>query len=581
MLVPDGKSSAMRWYHLYLAFLSLASVSAFLEDLEYDWRDQGPFAELGDPINYPGHSTLQSPLTGQQLHKWPSASPVVDGLSWPDLQVETPRLDEEPGSRKRKKHSHAHLLPPRETALDSGFMSCSSHPYNRVDSGNVPIPSEKAIAVNPTGRNPLVRNDRSLGGDGEVNCGQTQTQAEALASLFNSDIATTAHPSQSAEAFVKPSDFRNRKQPRFSKTLDPIERNHIQVTNPFNPSSGTTVPIVYEYIQAMSKRLHSRDLRFSNSAWTAIHATLPLCCKLNESGSASRTIRIIDSSRQQLRRYDVLESLYRNLISMIHDLHLERLNTPVEHIMHVRNIFDRLNGEILNPANGVPLLGTSNPTAKGWKDDFKNTEFGHMQERLAIYFSDGTKAQLPSLASDLIESYYDCQESDESAIRNRFGKIKDLEELNKIRMDPYLQDRFYFLYNIPATDATFQKFLSSDGGRWLKHHPNYDVFHEASWNFENALNSQPKIHRTCRKVNHAVLRIAFLSNDESKNNMRVLAPPRNLPYSFGPFLSVYNHLIKAVELIHLKHGPLLRNKNQANLCRNYQNHVVLNALIKQ
>jgi hypothetical protein len=364
MRVPDDKSSALRWYHLYLAFLSFASVSsAFLEDLEHDWRDQGPFAELGDPIselfpslreyhssngaskpcesnialrisNNPGHSTFQSPPTGQQLHEWPSASSVDDGLSLPDLQVETPRLDEELGSRKRMKHSHEHLLPPRETT-PSESMSCSSHPHNRVDSGNKLIPSKKATAVNLTGRNPLVRNDRSLSGDGEVNCGQTQTQAQALVSLFNSDIATTAHPSQTAEALVEPSAFRNRKQSQLIKTLAPMERNHIQVTNLFNPSSGTTVPIVYEYIQATSKRLHSRDLIFSNSAWQGMHATLPLCCKLNQSGSASRTIRITDDSRQQLRRYDVLESLYRSLISMIHDLHLERLNTPVEHIMHV------------------------------------------------------------------------------------------------------------------------------------------------------------------------------------------------------------------------------------------------------
>jgi hypothetical protein len=118
-------------------------------------------------------------------------------------------------------------------------------------------------------------------------------------------------------------------------------------------------------------------------------------------------------------------------------------------------------------------------------------------------------------------------------------------------MQPYFRARFDFIFSLPDGHARFQTFLDRGNGALFPGHLSYGVFKKVSEKFEQECRT--KTHRTNLRTDHAALQIALLSEKTIKEVqvMRVLDSAKDRPYSIDPFISVYNHLVKSVEFLHV------------------------------
>ncbi|KAH9454097.1 hypothetical protein Pst134EB_014192 [Puccinia striiformis f. sp. tritici] len=578
---------SLRWPAPYTIFWSLTIVSAsFLDELEHNWWEHGPFAEPANSINelfpshehpisnaasrplqYESHAASEqsdssrhylpkSPSNGQNFYDGPTVSPIIDKSLASSFEEET-QANEQANPRKRIKHSVGDQSFATETPPPWSFMPGSSGSDHSITS----------VAIDPI-----------VSHAGEVN--QRQPQALLQAQLIPHDKSggpTVGHHPPTAQAAEEALRSIPRMKRAKSQALKSIKVNHIHVTEVAPPRTHTsrlgaqnTVPIIYEYRKAMVEKLRSDEYQLPKLPFPDenMHPRLPIGYMMKTRRGGFRLVRILNNSRTNALRWREFHSQYGCLITEIHALHLERrLNTPAEHTMHVENIFKRLNDQLLQLESGVPLMGISRPTARGWDENFSKTQWGEIQEKLAWYFSDTTRALLSSTASELIDSYCKDLENDKSAIELQLENIHQLEELNSIRMSPFFEARFDFVFNLPAGDEHFQDFLDHDGAPWIPNQPSYEVFRAISPGFSQEIRSPPqRIHRTNLRTDHAVLPIGLFvhKTDSTPDVMRVLEPIKRLPYDTEHFVSVYNHLIKSVEFLHVSILRQLKMSQEEN-----------------
>ncbi|WAR56339.1 hypothetical protein PtB15_7B187 [Puccinia triticina] len=543
-----GKIS-LRPYAFYLTLWVQTSVSTWgrshLHDVEDTLWQRAPSAEPDNPItelfpslhdfhfsnwaadpnelwmtsellDHPKNSMLQPTLAGHDIHELLQASPNVDEPFCPDFQVESRRIDEEVGSRKRVKPSHGYWYSPQETT-SSSLNSRSSRDHGNVES---------------------VPKSPSSSGLREVNGSQTPTQDKIFMLLDESEVRTTGHPFRTAQSVADLPASSGGKRSR------------------------NKIPFIEKYCQEMLKKLGSNWFRAGQVPWEKLHPTLPILSKLKEGEKGFRAIRISKGgNKKTLQTFVIIESLYENLLWEIYHSHTTRLNLPHEHMMHVGNIFDLLDQEIFNPENGVPLLGISKKTAKGWKEDFSKHQWGETQEILARYFSANPRDKIPvdRLAAYLIRSYYGAQENEEPALRNfQLETTQQTDELQMLMEDSYFRQRYEFIYNLASGDDQLDIFSNGGGQLWTSKNSKIDLYAAtASINSEKLRKTQAIQPQRSVKIKHATLPIVLISNFKAGNSdsIRVLELPDSLnevTFKMDAFLMVYNHLTKVVDMLHQK-----------------------------
>jgi hypothetical protein len=269
------------------------------------------------------------------------------------------------------------------------------------------------IIIKSTYAKPLIwKGPSHLNLEGEVNQVHNQTPMQRIP--HDPNVPLAGHPSPVSQAAEGPSSSIQSMSPEI-RILESAETNHIQAPKPQNPQSNSIglngkilVPILNEYYQTFSKKLEEIWIEFNGwkVPWRNEHQKLPIGFVNRHNTKDLRIIRILDYPHRNTQKAAVIRSLYKTLLSKIHELHLAGSSVPSEHFFHVRNIFDRLDKEILHPENGVPLTGISESTAKGWKERFSQTEFGEIQKMLIEYLSRKKEDIQSDVAAELIKSYY-------------------------------------------------------------------------------------------------------------------------------------------------------------------------------
>ncbi|KAA1105803.1 hypothetical protein PGT21_020152 [Puccinia graminis f. sp. tritici] len=537
---------------LYFAFWSLTTVSAAnLDELDVNRWDQGPSARklftsspeypisswapsshelnVQSEVSNSGHHRLSpSPLTEQNLLERLGDSSVIGEPSKDSFEL---LADDQAGSRKRVKHSQGQQLSTRRTPIYYEFMPGSSHAHDG-DAAHLRSSPE-----------------------GQVNQGQIQAEVQGVIPLDVLNIPMEHLTSQVAQSVEERAPSTNEMSPKrkISESVETHTTNEEASQNVLPPGlfgagGQILVPIVYQYYHAFAQKLDSSDFKRAKVSPQNIHHTLPIGFMIRP---GCRITRILDDSHQRTQNWRLLKKHYKGLLLTIHNFHLRHPGSPAEHMVHVRSIFNRVDKEIFEPENGVPFLGISQFTAKGWKEKFSDTVFEDVQKSLLKYMSSGSTELLPRLASDLIKSYHRDLESNESTLRNHREQLSKLEASSEIKMQPYFRARFDYIFSLPDGYPRFQAFLDRGEGALFPGHPSYEVFNKVSEKFEQEFRT--KIHRTNLRTDHAALQIAVLSEKTSKDVqvMRVLNSAMDRPYTIEPFMSVYNHLIKSVEFLHV------------------------------
>ncbi|WAR56340.1 hypothetical protein PtB15_7B188 [Puccinia triticina] len=591
------------------------STRTCLHNFEDNWWQLAPSAEPEDPItelfpslldcplsnwasgpnesrmaseilNYP-NSVLQPPLTRQDIHQSSQASLTDEEIFWRDLQVNTRRSNKELGSRKRIKHSHGHLSFPQETSFYSTVNSGSAHDHgnvktvpngasssgeSEVNEGQIPTQDNMFMLLDELGISttahppPNVRNVAELPAPIDSNQPQLSEnlkQFESNRVRLTQSVSPTGDPTQIALTAAEPPISINSDQPKMSRALQKIKHNRIRPTQQAPPASRHSrmgseiaIPIIYEYDNALEKKLEMNYLRAVAIPWENM-PPLPTVSKLKEGKHGFRAIRIANNTGKQHQSFVIMKLLYRRLLLQIYNSHLRFLHPPDEHTMHVRNIFDRMDQEIFNPETGVPLWGR---TAKGFKEEFPKYQWGKIQKVLARYLSSSPrdKSPLDRLASHLIiRSYYGAHEYDQKTLGIHLQATQHTDALKKALMDPYFRQRYDFILKLSSGDKKVKKVIKHEGRKWAPDHLSSILYRETALEFEKKFtNSQGKRDQDNEKIKHADLPIVLLLGKKigTLESMQVLAPPtsQQFPYCLRPFLVVYKQLIKVVELLHSK-----------------------------
>ncbi|KAA1072286.1 hypothetical protein PGT21_031793 [Puccinia graminis f. sp. tritici] len=590
MRFPYGSSGCVHRHPICLIFWSLTVISATnLNDLELNRLDQRAFDRPGpagrqvfasspehpiytwasmpyesNVVSEESHSLLSAPLTDRNVDKRPFAPPSAQE---PSLIAFEPLADEQAGSRKRVKHSQEQQVSTRRTPIYYDFMPGASHAHEDSDQAEQPSTPRTPIYYElmpgsshaQEGSYHTGPSHSSL--EGQVNQVDIQTPIQRLPHDLNDPMA--GHLSQVAQAAEGPSGSIQSMSPEI-RILESVEANPIPAPKPALPQSNSIglngkilVPILSEYYQTFSQKLEEIWNEFNGwkVPWQNEHRKQPIGFFNRPNTKDSRIIRILEYPHRNTQKATVIRSLYKNLLSRIHELHLAGSSVPSEHFFHVRNIFDRLEKEILNPETGVPLTGISEATAKGWKKHFSQTEFGEIQEMLIGYFSGKQKGIQSDLAAELIKSYYTDFENDRRALISHHEKLsKVLDASKEIPMEPYFGDRFKFIFNLPDGHRRFKEFLDYGGRLSIPGHSTLDVLQTAFSEFlQEFRQTQDTLHRATERTDHAGLEICLLTYTKLDNmrTMRVLDPAKKHPYSIEGFKPIYNHLIRAVEFLHV------------------------------
>ncbi|KAH9454100.1 hypothetical protein PSHT_09337 [Puccinia striiformis] len=539
--------------HLSLWSLTAFSAATNLSDLEFTQLDQGPFAATSRPPLWALFTDRAERLapdgSTSKIHSLPTPSlPEQDVLERsavsstahvPSTIHFEPLVDAQASASRKMRYDQGKTLPLPTTPIYYEFMPGSSH----LPGTGTPVWNQPSLS------RPI------------ANMVHNPSPVQAPIPLDNLGLPMLNTHSQVNQGSGQPSHF-NEGRPLKRKFSGSVEVNRTPVKKssgspPRSPRSGAvqiSVPIIYRYYRALEQKLHSNDFKVWGVPWQNIHRTLPIGYMMRPNKPGARIMRIIDKSRMKTQPWRVIKPLYKGLIYRIYDTHLERSNNPTEHLMHVRNIFNRINNEIFSPENGVPLLGFSYPTAKGWKADFYETKLGYMQEKISTYLSGETKDQLFSLASELIQTYYRDLERNTPALKSYLEKPIEIDAPDEVPMEPHFRARFEFIFDLAGGHGHFQEFLNRGGDSWVPNHPRYTLSIESFTNFGREFRmSQQKTHRTNPRTDHASLSIALLLHKkvETTGSMRVLDTTKNRPYGIGPFIAVMNHLIKSVEFFHV------------------------------